>query len=104
MDKVPNHIALIIDGNRRWAKEKKLPSYRGHSAGAENFEKFCDWCKNKGVKIITAYILSTENLNRSKIEVRFLLKIIENYLKDGGDDRPTGGDKRKVCTGLRLVN
>jgi len=96
MNGIPQHIALIIDGNRRWAKKKNLPFYRGHLAGADHFAKFCDWCKNKEVKIITAFLLSTENLSRSEREVNYLLNLLEKYLLDKKNQDKFQKDEVKV--------
>lgn len=81
--KVPNHIALIPDGNRRWAKEKGLKPWEGHDAGIIRFEEFTEWCYGLGVKEITAYSISKENLEkRSSLEVRFLLEVYKKRLFD----------------------
>ena len=63
---VPQHIAIIMDGNRRWAKEKGISTSEGHKAGAENLEKVAKYCNELGVKFLTVYAFSTENLKRSK--------------------------------------
>ena len=77
---IPYHIALIPDGNRRWAKEKGLSSLKGHWQGCKNFIEFCEWCKNRGVKILTIFGFSTENWNRAEKEVNYLMKLVEKYL------------------------
>ncbi len=86
-EKIPEHLGIIIDGNRRWAKEKGLPSFEGHRRGLDNVKRIGDWCYEKGVKIISFYAFSTENWNRSKIEVAYLMKLLEKsvsgkYLSD----------------------
>ena len=83
---VPNHIAIVLDGNRRWARKHHMPIWVGHKEGAENFEKFLDWCAELNIPNISAYILSTENLeNRPKKELDELFKLyyefLEKYLK-----------------------
>jgi undecaprenyl diphosphate synthase len=75
--KIPNHIVLFPDGNRRWAKEKGLPSLEGHKKGYENLLVFSDWCKSKGVKVLTAFGFSTENWKRTPEEVSYLMKLLE---------------------------
>jgi len=81
--KIPNHIALIPDGNRRWAKEKGLKPWDGHDAGIARFEEFTEWCYDLGVNEITAYSISKENLEkRNSLEVRFLLEIYAKRLFD----------------------
>ncbi len=65
-EKVPQHIAFICDGNRRWAEMRGLPPLMGHQAGIANFENLVDWFMQRGVSTITFYIFSTENWKRSK--------------------------------------
>lgn len=79
--KIPRHIALIPDGNRRWAKERGLKPWEGHKAGIERFDEFVDWCYDLGVEEITAYSLSQENLGkRTGTEMKFLFKLYEKNL------------------------
>ena len=73
--KIPQHIAFICDGNRRWAEKRGLPPLEGHRAGISNFENLVDWFMKHGVSTITFYIFSTENWNRSKEEVDFLMNL-----------------------------
>ncbi len=78
--KIPQHIGLFPDGNRRWARAKGIPTLLGHQKGREHFEEFLYWCKEKGVKVVTVYGFSTENWSRSKEEVDYLMDIFETYL------------------------
>lgn len=78
---VPNHIAIILDGNGRWAKAKGMPRSYGHVKGCANLEKICDYMKDIGVKYLTVYAFSTENWKRSREEVEGLMKLFRNYLK-----------------------
>lgn len=78
---VPNHIAVILDGNRRWAKAHHMPAWMGHRHGAQTFDKFLDWCLELEVPQVSVYTLSTENLNRPKKEVDELFKIYYEFLK-----------------------
>lgn len=78
--KIPQHIAFICDGNRRWAEQRGLPPLMGHKAGISNFEKLVDWFIARGVSTITFYIFSTENWNRSKEEVSFLMDLFYTEL------------------------
>ncbi|MDO4519003.1 MAG: isoprenyl transferase [Eubacteriales bacterium] len=78
---VPNHIAIILDGNGRWAKAKGMPRSYGHVKGCANLEKICDHIKDVGVKYLTVYAFSTENWKRSKEEVEGLMKLFRSYLK-----------------------
>lgn len=78
---VPNHIAIILDGNGRWAKAKGMPRSYGHMKGCSNLETVCDYMKELGVKYVTVYAFSTENWKRSKEEVDGLMKLFRSYLK-----------------------
>ncbi len=79
---LPNHIGLIPDGNRRWARKNGLSIFKGHEVGAKNIENFIKWCIELGIKKVSIYILSTENLkNRSKEEINHLLNLLNNYLQ-----------------------
>lgn len=72
---IPAHVGLILDGNRRWAKANGLPSFEGHRVGYANLKKIAKHAVNKGVKFISAYIFSTENWNRTREEVNYLLDL-----------------------------
>ena len=78
---VPNHIAIILDGNGRWAKKKGMPRSYGHVKGCANLETICDDMKQLGVKYLTVYAFSTENWKRSREEVEGLMRLFRNYLK-----------------------
>lgn len=80
--KIPQHIAIILDGNGRWAKAKGMPRNYGHTAGAKNVETVCQAAHDLGVKYVTMYAFSTENWNRSEGEVEALMKLLESYLKN----------------------
>ncbi|KKP31763.1 MAG: di-trans,poly-cis-decaprenylcistransferase [Candidatus Staskawiczbacteria bacterium RIFOXYB2_FULL_32_9] len=79
---IPQHIVLFPDGNRRWAREKGLNTLEGHMQGYKNLLDFSKWCKNKGVKVLTAFGFSTENWNRSPEEVSYLMNLLEKCLID----------------------
>ena len=84
----PEHIAIILDGNRRWASDKALNPWAGHEKGAEKVEKLIDWCLKLGVKSITLYVFSTENFQRSQGEVEEIMRIAsENFRKILVDER-----------------
>jgi len=78
--KIPIHLGIIIDGNRRWARKRGLPSFEGHRRGLNKVNKIGEWCRKRGVKILTLYIFSTENWNRSKTEVSYLMKLFARAL------------------------
>lgn len=79
---VPRHVAIILDGNGRWAKAKGLPRTAGHTAGAKNVEVVCEEAYNMGIEYLTLYAFSTENWNRSKEEVAALMNLLNQYLKN----------------------
>ncbi|MBI3631750.1 MAG: di-trans,poly-cis-decaprenylcistransferase [Candidatus Staskawiczbacteria bacterium] len=82
MEHIPQHIVLFPDGNRRWAKQKGIASLDGHMQGYKNLVDFSEWCKNRGVKALTAFGFSTENWSRSEEEVNYLMKLLEKCLVD----------------------
>lgn len=79
--KIPYHLGLIPDGNRRWARQRDLPTLEGHKRGVNNFQDFCEWCQSRGIKILTAYGFSTENWNRSQQEIDYLMDLIEGQMR-----------------------
>lgn len=79
--KIPNHIGVIADGNRRWARERGLKAIDGHKAGVENIEKLFSYMINRGVKVVSAYVFSTENFKRSEEEVKNLMDMAVRKLK-----------------------
>lgn len=78
---VPNHVAIILDGNGRWAKKRGMPRNYGHAQGAKNVEKICKAAHERGIKYLTFYAFSTENWNRPQDEVDALMKLLHNYMK-----------------------
>lgn len=80
---LPQHLAIIMDGNRRWAKKRGLPVVMGHRQGAKTLENVCQEAKKIGVKYMTVYAFSTENWQRSAEEVNALMTLLREYLKDG---------------------
>lgn len=82
---VPRHIAIILDGNGRWAKKRGLPRKAGHAAGAETFRRIATYCKNIGVEYLTVYAFSTENWKRPEDEVSAIMKLLGRYLQEAID-------------------
>jgi undecaprenyl diphosphate synthase len=80
--KIPEHIAIIMDGNGRWAKNRGLPRTAGHAAGSKKFKEIARYCNKIGVKYLTVYAFSTENWRRPKEEVDTIMNIFRDYLKD----------------------
>lgn len=79
---LPRHIAIIMDGNGRWAKKRSLPRTAGHAAGSKNFKTIARYCNKIGLEYLTVYAFSTENWKRPKDEVDNIMKILRDYLKD----------------------
>ena len=105
---VPKHVAIIMDGNRRWAKEKGIDYRLGHKEGAKTLEKIVRYAKKVGISYITVYAFSTENWKRSKEEVGSLMLLLKNYLDDYGKRADTEniklqviGDISKLSSGLQ---
>ena len=80
--KIPKHVAIILDGNGRWAKSKGMPRNYGHTVGAKNVETVCQAADELGIEYLTLYAFSTENWNRPDSEVAALMKLLESYLKN----------------------
>lgn len=80
--KIPNHVAIILDGNGRWAQEKGLSRSQGHLAGFENLKQLSEYIFSKGTKVLSVYAFSTENFKRSKIEVDFLMNLFASKFKE----------------------
>jgi short-chain Z-isoprenyl diphosphate synthase len=81
-DRLPKHVGVMLDGNRRWAKAVGTDAEHGHRAGAANISPLLDWCEEVGVEVVTLWLLSTDNLNRPAEELSSLLRIIEEVVED----------------------
>ncbi|MDP3244538.1 MAG: polyprenyl diphosphate synthase [bacterium] len=81
MSDLPQHIGIIMDGNRRWAKEKGLPTFEGHRRGYNKIKEVGDWCLKRGIKTVTVYAFSTENWKRSKKEVNYLMGLLKRFAR-----------------------
>ena len=82
---LPRHIAIILDGNGRWAKRRGLPRTAGHAAGAETFRRIATYCKNIGIDYLTVYAFSTENWKRPREEVEAIMGLLAKYLREAVD-------------------
>ena len=78
---IPKHVAMVLDGNRRWAKEKGMPTLKGHQKGFENIKNLTPYIFDKGVKVLSVYAFSEQNFNRSQDEVNYLMDIFVNMFK-----------------------
>ena len=107
---MPRHIAIIMDGNGRWAKMRGLPRNAGHKAGAEAFRNIANYCRSIGVKYLTVYAFSTENWKRSAEEVSGIMLLLGAYLKEALQDMEKNhvrfcffGDLSKLSPNLRAL-
>ena len=82
---MPRHVAIIMDGNGRWAQKRALPRTAGHKVGAETFRRIATCCKNLGLEYLTVYAFSTENWKRSEDEVSTIMRLFETYLHEAID-------------------
>ena len=105
---LPKHIAIIMDGNRRWAKEKGLDTKLGHKEGAENLKRIAKYANKIGIKYLTVYAFSTENWKRTKEEVGALMLLLQKYVEEFLNDKNLDnikvniiGDISKLDTGLQ---
>ena len=92
----PRHIAIILDGNGRWAKRRGLPRTAGHAVGSENFRKIATYCKNIGVEYLTVYAFSTENWKRPADEVKTIMRLLKKYLGEAIDTMERDHIRMKV--------
>lgn len=106
----PRHIAIIMDGNGRWAKKRGLPRTAGHTAGAETFRTIANYCRTLGVEYLTVYAFSTENWKRSQEEISGIMKLLGRYLKEALADMEKNhvrfrfwGDLSKLSPELRQL-
>lgn len=115
---VPQHIAIVMDGNGRWATKRGLPRTAGHSAGSETFRRIATYCKEIGVKYLTVYAFSTENWKRSETEVNAIMGLLKKYLFEAiaqmeqdkvrleffGDLSRLSPDLRELCEKTREIS
>lgn len=99
-NKIPRHIAIIMDGNGRWAKERNLKRTAGHEEGAKVVRNITKHCSEIGVEYLTLYAFSTENWSRPKLEVEFLMKLLESWLKKELPEYLANGTKFKAIGDL----
>lgn len=116
--KLPSHVAIIMDGNGRWAKKRALPRTAGHASGAETFRTIATHCKKLGIPYLTVYAFSTENWKRPEEEVSSIMQLLEKYLLEAieemakdkiklcflGDLSPLSGKLRKLCDETQRIS
>jgi undecaprenyl diphosphate synthase len=93
---IPNHLGIILDGNRRWAKERGLSSFEGHRKGLEKVKKIVNWSRERGIKTLTLFVFSTENWKRAKSEVNFLMTLAKKALTNDLEEYANKGVKIRV--------
>ncbi len=96
MSRIPRHVAIIMDGNGRWAKRRGMPRSAGHAAGAETFRDIANYCKELGMDYLTVYAFSTENWKRSQEEVGGIMRLLEKYLDEAIDSMVRDGNRLKI--------
>lgn len=115
---LPRHIAIIMDGNGRWAQNRGLPRTAGHAAGAETFRTIATYCKEIGIGYLTVFAFSTENWKRSETEVSAIMGLLEKYLAEAieqmeqnrvrmnffGDLTPLSGKLRNLCQRVQEIS
>ncbi len=100
----PRHIAIIMDGNGRWAKKRGLPRTAGHAAGAETFRTIANYCRTLGVEHLTVYAFSTENWKRSQDEISALMRMLGKYLEEALEDMEKNHVRFKFFGDLSRLN
>lgn len=100
---VPTHIAIIMDGNRRWAKKNNLDTPSGHKKGAETLEKITKYCNRIGVKYLTCYTFSTENWKRSELEVKAIMLLMQKYIERFMGDEDMQNVKLKIVGNMETI-
>ena len=101
---LPRHIAIIMDGNGRWAQKRGLPRTAGHAAGSETFRRIATYCKNLGLDYLTVYAFSTENWKRSADEVRAIMALFDKYLHEAIDEMERDHIRLKILGELGPIS
>lgn len=102
--KLPRHIAIIMDGNGRWAKRRGLPRALGHEAGAEAFKRLTYYCRDIGIEYLTVYAFSTENWKRPSEEVAAIMKLLESYLLEAIEKMERDGIRLRIAGDLSQLS
>ena len=103
-ENMPRHIAIIMDGNRRWAKQRGLPAKLGHKEGAKTLEKIVRYANKIGLEYITVYAFSTENWKRAEDEVKALMMLLQNYLDDYSKRADTENIRVKILGDITALS
>jgi undecaprenyl diphosphate synthase len=102
--RIPNHVAIIMDGNGRWAKKRFMPRNVGHVQGSKTVEKICEVADNLGIEYLTIYAFSTENWSRPEEEVNAIMKLLKSYLKDCIKTSNKNNMKVRVLGDISVLN
>ena len=102
-ENIPRHIAIILDGNGRWAKRRGLPRTAGHAVGAETFRKIATYCKDIGVDYLTVYAFPTENWKRPEGEVKTIMRLLNKYLQEAIDTMERDKIRMKIFGDLNAL-
>ena len=102
--KIPQHVAIILDGNGRWAKSKGMPRNYGHTVGAKNVETVCQTAHDMGIKYLTVYAFSTENWKRAEDEVKALMMLLQNYLDEYSKRADTENIRVKILGDITALS
>ncbi len=100
---VPKHVVILPDGNRRWARERGLDTIEGHKAGYKKLIDLCRWAKARGVKAVTAFGFSTENWNRPKKEVQYLMNLLETGLRENFSEETKKAKAKELGIRVRII-
>ncbi len=100
---IPNHLVIFPDGNARWAKQNNLPALEGYKKGYQNLLDFSEWCKNRGVKVLTVYGFTTENWDRGSSAISFLMDLFEDLLVKNLEKYLKTDDWHKMGVKIRVV-
>ena len=100
---VPKHVVILPDGNRRWARERGLDTIEGHKAGYKKLIDLCRWAKDRGVKAVTAFGFSTENWNRPKKEVQYLMNLLETGLRENFSEETKKAKAKELGIRVRII-
>lgn len=103
-DNLPRHVAVIMDGNGRWAQKRGLPRSAGHKAGAESFRRLGTYCKELGIDYLTVYAFSTENWKRPKDEIEGIMQLLRRYLRECIDTMERDGNRLRFLGDLSVLD
>ena len=101
---LPKHVAIIMDGNGRWAKQRGLPRGEGHKQGAKVFKRICEYAADKGIRYVTFYAFSTENWKRPPEEIDGIMQLLRRYLHECIDTMERDGNRLRFLGDLSVLD